>query len=196
MLHHTRAIEEFLLTTYLNRNWPMTHKNTRTPRPGDGSDLIPDDFDERFQRAFGLLAFSVNRHIIDHMRRIGVELSMDAESVQIWGTLAHMNVLPRLPLGADPMSLLDEMGRKKDLQLEPIRLAELTQITGLPRETVRRKLELLCQQGKVERTDEGKWVYVDTGIDENTYEFTRKTVFQFLKTAQSLKAILDSVNLE
>ena len=50
--------------------------------------MVPDDFDARFQRGFGLLAFSVNRHIVDHMRRINLELGMDLEMAQIWGTLA------------------------------------------------------------------------------------------------------------
>lgn len=156
--------------------------------------FIGEDFDQRFQRAFGLLAFSVNRHIVDHMRRISVELSMDPESAQIWGSLAHLNVLPNLPLGTDPMVLLDELGHKKDVKLQPIRLSELAQVTGLPRETVRRKLENLRKQGKVSRTEDGKWVYLSAGITEAEREFTRNTVRQFLMTAQTLLSILDMVD--
>lgn len=146
----------------------------------DKTNLIPEDFDLRFQRAFGLLAFSVNRHIVDHMRRLCIELSLDPETAQIWGSLAHLNVLPNLPLGADPMVLLNEMGRKKEQALEPIRLAELSQITGLPRETVRRKLENLRKLGKVERTADGRWIYCATGVGPEVEEFTRNTVLKFL----------------
>lgn len=78
------------------------NRSTTTP-------LIPDDFDARFQRAFGLLAFTVNRHIIDHIRRINVDLGMDPEMALIWGTLAHLNILPSLPLGCDPMAFLNEL---------------------------------------------------------------------------------------
>ena len=158
--------------------------------------FIGEDFDQRFQRAFGLLAFSVNRHIVDHMRRICVELSMDPESAQIWGSLAHLNVLPNLPLGTDPMVLLDELGCRKEVNLQPIRLTELTQVTGLPRETVRRKLENLRKQGKVSRTDDGKWLYLSTGITDAEREFTRNTVRQFLMTAQTLLSILDMVDTQ
>lgn len=158
--------------------------------------FIGEDFDLRFQRAFALLAFSVNRHIVDHMRRICVELSMDTESAQIWGSLAHLNVLPNLPLGADPMVLLDELGHKKDVELQPIRLTELTQVTGLPRETVRRKLENLRKRGKVGRTDDGKWIYLRAGVTEAEREFTRNTVRQFLMTAQTLLSILDMVDTQ
>lgn len=158
--------------------------------------LIPADFDLRYQRSFGLLAFTVNRHIVDHMRRLCVELSMDPESAQIWGTLAHMNLLPNLPLSANPMDVLDEMGKNKNIEITPIRLTELTQITGLPRETVRRKLEQLQQIGKVRRTGDGRWHYCETGVGELEIEFTRKTILQFLKTAQALLITLDMVDIE
>lgn len=158
--------------------------------------LVPADFDLRFQRAFGLLAFSVNRHIVDHMRRICVELSLDPETAQIWGTLAHMNVLPNLPLGTNPMETLDELGRNSNIAVTPVRLTELTQVTGLPRETVRRKLERLQTLGKCERTEDGTWIYLSAAVTELDVEFTRKTVLQFLKTAQTLLTILDMVEVE
>lgn len=164
--------------------------------PKSRDPLISEDFDLRFQRAFGLLAFSVNRHIIDHMRRLCVELSMDSESAQIWGSLAHLNVLPNLPLGSDPMRLLNELGQKIDAELQPIRLIELTQVTGLPRETVRRKLENLRKLGKVDRTDDGKWFYLRAGVSDADREFTRNTVRQFLMTAQTLLSILDMVDIQ
>lgn len=158
--------------------------------------LIPNDFDARFQRAFGLLAFSVNRHIVDHMRRLGSELFTDPESAQIWGTLAHMNVLPNLPLDANPMDVLDELGRNRKIELSPVRLTELAQITGLARETVRRKLELLRAHGKVERGEDGRWVHLQSGVGEIEIEFTRKTVLQLLKTAQTLLTVLDTVEIK
>jgi DNA-binding transcriptional ArsR family regulator len=156
--------------------------------------LIPDDFELRFQRAFGLLAFSANRHLIDHMRRIVIDLDMDPETALIWGTLAHMNNLPQLPLGADPMTVLNEIGMKKDTQIHPMRLAELAQITGLPRETVRRKLTQLQTLGKVERTETGKWIYLSAGVGEKEREFTRLTILKLLRTAQTLASILEQVD--
>ena len=156
--------------------------------------VIPEDFDQRFERAFGLLAFIANRHVVDHMRRISVDLKMDTESVLIWGTLAQLNVLPSVSLDMDPMQALDERGMGIDLVLEPIRLATLAEITGLPRETVRRKLERLRAVGKAERTADGSWIFRSEGIGEFEREFTRNTVLQLLKTAQSLLRILGKTN--
>lgn len=155
---------------------------------------IPDDFDERYQRAFGLLAFACNRFIVNHMRRICVELKIDLETALIWGTLAHMNVLPTIPMNANPMRVLDELGLKKDQELAPLKLSDLTLITGLPRETVRRKLEKLRQQGRVERTVDGRWIYVREGIGELERRFTRESILNMLTTANSLYALLDAVD--
>lgn len=158
--------------------------------------LIPGDFDIRFERAFGLLAFVANRHIIDHMRRLSLELNSDPNSALVWGVLAHLNLLPNLPLGCDPMLVLDEMGMKKDRTLVPVRLSVIVQVVGLPRETVRRKLELLRAAGKVERDADGKWCYLVAGVGQRERDFTRKTVLQLLKTAESMLQLLDQVNLD
>lgn len=167
--------------------------NRITPR--DNNLSLPEDFEERFQRAFGLLAFACNRFIMNHMRRISVEMKIDLESALIWGTLAHMNVLPTIPMNANPMTVLDELGLKKDPALVPLKLSELTLITGLPRETVRRKLEKLNQKGKVERTVDGRWVYVQQGIGEFERQFTRESIVNLLRTANSVYGLLDAVDL-
>lgn len=157
---------------------------------------LSKDFDERFERAFGLLAFASNRFVLNHMRRICVELEMDLESALIWGTLAQMNVLANVPIDPDPMAMLDEIGLKKDIKLQPLRLSDLTQITGLPRETVRRKLDRLAKIGKVQRTEDGKWVYVREAIGLLERQFTKQSVVNLLSTANSLQSILEAVDVK
>lgn len=153
--------------------------------------ILPADFDQCFQQAFGLVAFAANRHILDHMRRITVELGMDLEMALIWGTLAHLNVMSALPPDSDLMAVLDDNGLAKFGKLEPVRLSDLAQVTGLARETVRRKLERLHALGKVERTDSGKWLFTNTGIDQASRDFTRETVIRLLRTAEAVIQALD-----
>ena len=50
--------------------------------------------------------------------------------------------------------------------------------------------------GKVERNPDGRWQYRDTGVTDAEVEFTRKTVLQFLGTAQTLLTILDQVKVD
>lgn len=153
-----------------------------------------DELEQRIDRAWALVAFAVNRHLIEHMRRIAKELNMDFESAHIYGTLAHMNVAPLLPPGIRPSEVLEENGRGT-IQGIPVRLTDLAQVTGLPRETVRRKLEALQEKGKVMRTADGLWCYDKTGVNEDTIEFTKKTIVRFLRTADEMRATLKRVDL-
>ncbi len=152
------------------------------------------DIDQQIDRAFGILAFTVNRHLIEHMRRIALELEMDFESAYLYGILAHMNVAPAIPLDSRPADVLDDAGRGK-IGLVPVRLTDIAQVSGLPRETVRRKLETLQQKGKAERTPDGLWQFCRTGVDEHIHRFTKETILRFLKTADEMHATLDKLDL-
>lgn len=156
---------------------------------------IPDDFDVRYERSFGLLAFVANRFMLNHMRRICVELELDLETTLIWGTLAQMNVLADIPINANPMTVLNELGHKNDARITPLRLSDLTQITGLPRETVRRKLERLAELGKVRRRDDGRWEFVLEAIGELERRFTRESILNLLATANTLYHLLEAVDV-
>jgi hypothetical protein len=153
-----------------------------------------DELEVRIDRAFSLLAFTVNRHLIEHMRRIALELQMDFELAYIYGTLAHINIAPFFYPGAQPNELLDGDGHGR-FAGTPVRLTDLAQVTGLPRETVRRKLELLLKLGKVERTPDGLWCYAKTGVDAHVTKFTKQTILRFLNTADELRATMALVDL-
>lgn len=159
------------------------------------AELVPEDFDLRYERAFGLLAFTANRHLINHMRRLCIDLGTDLDTAFIWGTLAHLNVLPNLPLNAHPMTFLNELGLKADSKIHPIRLAELAEITGIPRETIRRKLNNLSALGKVKKTPDGRWIYLSSGIGVAERLFTKETILQLLRTAQALNSLLSQVDV-
>ena len=152
------------------------------------------DSEESFRRAFGLLAFAMNRHLAQHMRRVSRALDADLESVFVWATLAHLNAMNIALPGMDPLEA-PTIGDAMLQALHPVRLTDVVQVTGLPRETVRRKLERLSAMGKVERNPDGRWVYRGTGVSDAEVEFTRKTVLKFLGTAQTLLTVLDQVKV-
>jgi hypothetical protein len=152
-----------------------------------------NEFDRNFDRAFSLVAFAANRHLMNHMRRTTIALKMDLEMAYIWGSLAHSNVARHLPYGADPMLTLSESGQLPPMAFKPVRLTDLCQITGFSRETVRRKLIKLQAMGRVEHTTSGGWVYLPQSIDESVHNFTKETVLQLLATAQEITNILNRV---
>jgi hypothetical protein len=144
-----------------------------------------------YWRAFGLLAFAMNRFIVDHIIRSARLFENDTEALILFGMLAHLNIVHLMPPGSNPSTTLDHRGRVPDPQpkLRPVRIRDLAQITGRPRETVRRKLEQMRAAGRVYRLPDG-WVYNASSVDADMQSLTVDGVRRFLQTADIMKSVL------
>jgi hypothetical protein len=142
-------------------------------------------------RAFSILAFAMNRFIVDHIIRSARLFDNDTEALILFGMLAHLNIVHLVPPGSSPLTTLDQMGRVPDAQtkLRPVRVRDLAQITGRPRETIRRKLERLRSAGRVQRLPDG-WVCDVSAVDADMQALTMDGVRRFLQTADQMKCIL------
>jgi hypothetical protein len=150
------------------------------------------DYDQAFDGAFSLVAFIMNRHMIDHMLRAARLLDDgDFESLVLWGILAHQNVAHLMPPGSIPAAVLTETGNVPDVEvrLRPLLLRDLSAIAGIPRETARRKLERLARQGFVERSGRA-WVVSTRRLEPDLREHTRESVKRLLATADEVRAAL------
>jgi predicted transcriptional regulator len=164
--------------------------------PRRAATLPADRFDAAFDRAFSLVAFIMNRHLVDHMLRSARSFGIDFETMTIWAVLAHQNVAHLMPPGSMPTAMLNDRGRLPDERasgLRPVRLRDLSQITGIPRETVRRKLEVLAAAGWLLKTDDGWLLNRDKGEAE-LREFSRETARRFLAAAADVERCLREVD--
>ncbi|MCC7547273.1 MAG: helix-turn-helix domain-containing protein [Burkholderiales bacterium] len=154
-----------------------------------------DDFHDSFDRAFSIVAFITNRFLVDHMLRAGrLLVENDYIELVIWGVLAHQNVAHLLPPGSMPTAILRRDGYVPDYErrMRPMKLRDVAQITGLPRETVRRKLEQLARRGYVLRTEEGWMVSVER-VEPELREFTRESVLRLVTAADEvMRALIDA----
>ncbi|QDL56506.1 hypothetical protein [Rhodoferax aquaticus] len=150
---------------------------------------MPGSFDEQFERSFGAVAFIANRHMMDHMRRLSVEMEMDFESVYVWGLVAHLGAIKYFGTGRDSAQETPVNSVPQEA-LQGVRLSDLTAISGLPRETLRRKLEALQASKRLLRDDKGLWVLHPDGIEERTKEFTKETVRRLLNAARDIEQLL------
>lgn len=162
-----------------------------TERAGSALDPNSEAFNIAFDQAFGLVAFAMNRHLMDHMLRAMRELEVDFESLVLWGLLSHLNVAHLLLPGTGPDILLDERGRLKETadRLRPMRLRDLEQVSRLPRETVRRKLLGLKERGYVVQVD-GGWLFNRERVDPSLREFNRETARRTLRLAEEMGRLL------
>jgi hypothetical protein len=109
----------------------------------------------------------------------------------LFGMLSHLNAAHLVPPGSRPSKTLNAQGRVPDSQpqLRPVRIRDLTLISGRPRETIRRKLEALVTQGRVQRV-EGGYVLNVASIDPQMHALTMDGVKRFLDAARLMQHAL------
>ena len=144
-----------------------------------------------YRRAFSLVAFTMNRFIVDQVIRAARHFDNDIEAMILFGTVAHLNVAHLMPPGSSPTSVLGANGRVPDAQpqLRPVRLRDLVQITGRPRETIRRKLETLETQGRLLRHADG-YVINLTSVDPQMHALSVDGVRRFMDASRVIAAAL------
>lgn len=150
------------------------------------------DFEAAYNGAFGIVAYATNRFLIDHMLRVGRILTQnDFEAMVIWGVLAHQGVAHLMPPGMLPSAVLSERGRAvtDDSQIKPLRLRDIADITGIPRETTRRKLANLEERHFVRKVSQG-WVISSERIEPDLRNFTRESVMRLLAVADEIMTAL------
>lgn len=174
----------------------MPHADIGAPGIPGGTTMDAAGIPPEFRRAFGILAFTMNRFIVDHVIRAARLFDNDTETLILFGMLAHLNVVHLLPPGSSPGTTLDSRGRVPDSQrnLRPVRLRDLAQITGRPRETVRRKLEQMRAAGRVLRLRDG-WVYDASSIDADMQALTLDSVRHFLLAADAMRSAAQAAAL-
>lgn len=144
-----------------------------------------------YWRAFSVAAFTMNRFIVDQVIRSARHFDDDVEAMILYGTVAHLNAAHLMPPGSAPSSVLGADGRLPDAQpqLRPVRLRDLEQITGRPRETIRRKLDRLLAQGRLLRGDDGYVIDV-AAIDAQMQALSVDNVRRFMQAAKTVEAAL------
>ncbi|MDH4114463.1 MAG: winged helix-turn-helix domain-containing protein [Burkholderiaceae bacterium] len=148
-----------------------------------------NEFDAAFDRNFALAGFIVNRFLVHHLLRMARQTNGDFESLVIWSSLALQNTASLLGPGARPLTPLQPDGTFPDalLRANGLRASDLAQITGIPRETVRRKLERLMTSGRVKRHDDGRWHVCAAAMTAEMRDFMRETARNFCETAHLLQ---------
>jgi hypothetical protein len=64
-------------------------------------------------RTFGLVAFALNRYIVDHLLRFARQFGPDYQMLVVWGVVAHQCVTHHMPAGSRPSTVLAPDGMLK-----------------------------------------------------------------------------------
>lgn len=178
-----------------NRPDPSSDPESADPGPPGlpgGPEAPHGDVPIEFDRAYSVLAYTMNRYLVDHMLRASRHFDHDIETVVLFGVLSHLNVAHLLPPGTRPSDRLARDGivpGDPQSRLRPARLRDLVAVIGRPRETVRRRLERLHAEGRILKVDDG-WVIDVTRVEE-LRALTLDSARRFIATATAMVASLE-----
>ena len=94
------------------------------------------------------------------------------------------------------MTVLDEAVALKDenRRYNPTNAYSISQATGIPRETVRRRIEKLVKKGWMVKNSRGELTVTKKVAEHFTKDFNKKLLSDLLETSECLQEILDRDN--
>jgi len=170
---------------------PKDHSSPIAPKAVGGEAIGEAGFD----RGFLALALHLNRLRLIGLQSLREHHHGDLDQAQI------ASALMTITLGAGLLRSDEALRRlRKDGLPDPAlgpwpkrsqRIRELVATTGLPRETVRRKLHQMEAQGEVERDATGGWLWA-MGKTSESRESYRQEMRQLLVGVEQLRELLVS----
>lgn len=128
------------------------------------------------------LAFAINDHYLNHLRRMYSQFAGDLEACIVLGEIAHHNAKA-------VFSDMDEKVYARDAvrdSLKPCNAHSISLSSGIPRETVRRKVKKLEAAGWV-TINSNKQLLISPNVHREFDEFSQETIRLFHLLISSLR---------
>ena len=148
--------------------------------------------DEAFDRHYPLLTYEAGAFMMEHLRMMYRRFDGDIVMAMVLGEIGHRNasVFMRelLPAsGKDAKALIESSGYRDNMP--PCNALSIAEASGIPRETVRRKIDKLVQLGWVER-DTRSGLRVTRRVGSDFRDFDRRTVEGLMDLAARVRRTL------
>lgn len=145
-----------------------------------------DDIDAAFEHSPALGRFIVDRFLVNELLRLARQTDGDFDSLMILTVLELQATAADLTAGGlPPRAIADSPLPDAAIRANGLRSSDLAQIAGIPRETVRRKLERMQAKGRVQRHDNGRWHAVAATTPQHSAA-ARVTAGSICQTADEL----------
>lgn len=127
--------------------------------------------------------------LIEHLVEVGRDFGGDYQSMLVLAVLGQARLASRRKV----RSLKEEARRR---QLDRTNASRIADITGIPRQTVRRKLEILEQRGWIERDASGIYRLVSAADGEATaraafHDTDRRALYRVARLVTDLSRLVE-----
>ncbi len=147
------------------------------------------------------LYFLINEFILWHLNRVRARFNGDLDCALILGEIAHFNMQKIISRAHQPNATMNDALRQAKTAKYYSEVSDIGELikhcnafsisasTGIPRETVRRKIQWLEEQGWVEKNAKGH-LSITPLPAEAFREFNQEMVAEFLNIQKRISAVL------
>jgi len=110
----------------------------------------------------------------------------------VLGEIGHHNVTTLYSLQGSCIDFKEQLSLPHDWREKicPTNAFSISAATGIPRETVRRKIDKLIEKGWIVKTEKGDLTVSDTVSDHFAKDFNKRTLVELIETSECLKQLL------
>lgn len=147
---------------------------------------------ERYDQHKSLLAIIMARFFLRYLQLLYREFEGDLVLPIVLGEIAHHNIFRFYSLKGDCIEINEQMANDPERMkhLEPTNAFSISQATGIPRETVRRKIDKLQKKGWAVKNDRGEVCISETVSENFTKDFNKKILAELLEASECIRNLL------
>jgi hypothetical protein len=168
---------------------PQASRSGSPPR--EVAALLPD-FDARYERSQGAITVLMTDFLMAHLRAVFTAFDGDLHAALVLGEIGHTTTRRFTEAARHDAIDLRQIDRADIAAVaRPCNALSVSLATGMPRETVRRKVRWLAERGWIVRA-KGGWVATAAAGQHFMPDFNRVTARRLLETAQRMLDVLDA----
>jgi len=148
---------------------------------------------ERYDRNKKLIAVIMARFFLRYLNLLYRDFEGDLVLPIVLGEIAHHNIIRLYSLKGGGMQVNEQADNYPEQReyLEPTNAYSISQATGIPRETVRRKIKKLQQKGWVVKNNRGEVCISDTVSEHFAKDLNKRILAELLETSESIRSLLN-----
>ena len=148
---------------------------------------------ERYDQNKKLIAVIMARFFLRYLNLLYRDFEGDLVLPIVLGEIAHHNIIRLYSLKGSGMQVNEQADNYPEQReyLEPTNAYSISQATGIPRETVRRKIDKLQQKGWVLKNDQGEVCISDTVSEHFAKDLNKRILAELLETSESIRNLLN-----